>query len=106
MSSYIVLMNLTDQGIKTIKDAPARIEAMSKSLKGAGGRMVGFYSVMGQYDYVAIVEGPDDEAAMTQLITLGMLGNVRTTTLRAFSAKELAKIVKKLPKPATKRRGA
>jgi uncharacterized protein with GYD domain len=106
MPSYIVLMSLTDQGIKTIKDAPARIEVMSKSLEAAGGRMVGFYTVMGQYDYVAIVEGPDDEAAMTQLITLGMLGNVRTTTLRAFSAKEFAKIVKKVSKPATKRKRA
>ena len=52
---------------------------------------------MGQYDYVAIAEGPGDEAAMTQLLTIGMAGNVRTTTLKAFSKEEFVKIVKGLP---------
>jgi uncharacterized protein with GYD domain len=97
MQTYIILMNLTDQGIKNIKDAPARVEMMAKSLKAAGGRLVSFYAVMGQYDYVAIAEGPDDETAFTQLMTLGMLGTVRTMTLRAFKQGEFTQIVKKLP---------
>ena len=97
MQTYIVLMNLTDQGIKSVKEAPARVEMMAKSLEAAGGRLLGFYAVMGQYDYVAIAEGPSDEAAFIQLMTLGMLGNVRTLTLKAFNQAEFVEIVKKLP---------
>jgi uncharacterized protein with GYD domain len=97
MQTYIILLNLTDQGIKNIKEAPARVEMMAKSLEAAGGRLVSFYAVMGQYDYVAIAEGPSDETAFIQLMTLGMLGNVRTVTLRAFKQGEFAEIVKKLP---------
>jgi len=97
MQTYITLMNLTDQGIKDIKDAPARVEMMAKSIKASGGRLVSFYAVMGPYDYVAIAEGPDDETAFIQLITLGMLGTVRTMTLRAFKQGEFAQIIKKLP---------
>jgi len=97
MPTYILLMNLTEQGIKDIKEAPARIEAATKGLEAAGGKMLGFYTVMWQYDYVAITECPSDEVALIQLMGLGALGNVRTTTLKAFTQEEFAKIVKKLP---------
>jgi uncharacterized protein with GYD domain len=97
MQTYIVLMNLTEQGIKSIKEAPARVEAMAKSLEAAGGRLVDFYAVLGPYDYVAIAEGPNDETAFVQLMTLGMLGNVKTLTLKAFKKGEFAEIVRKLP---------
>jgi uncharacterized protein with GYD domain len=52
---------------------------------------------MGEYDYVAIIEGTSDEGAMTFMLGLGALGNVRTTTLKAFTEKEFAAMVKKLP---------
>lgn len=97
MPTYVMLMNLTEQGIKNIKGAPERVDMVAKALKAAGGKLVGFYSTMGQYDYVAIAEGPSDETAMTQLLILGMAGNVRTTTLKAFTKEEFAKIVKGLP---------
>jgi len=97
MPTYVLLMNLTEQGLKTIKEAPARIEMNTKALEAAGGKMIGFYTVMGQYDYVAIAEVPSDEVGMTQLLTLGMLGNIRTTTLKAFTTEEFAEIVKRLP---------
>ena len=97
MATYVLLMKLTEQGIKNIKDAPARIEAGTRSLEAAGGKMICFYTVMGEYDYVAVIEAPGDEAVMTQLLGLGMFGNVRTTTLKAFSPEELAGIINKLP---------
>jgi uncharacterized protein with GYD domain len=97
MATYVILMNLTEQGIKTIKDAPKRIAAAEESLKAAGGKLVAFYSTMGQFDYVAIAEGPGDEAAMLQLLGLGMGGNVRTTTLKAFPREEFVELLKKLP---------
>ena len=97
MARYIILMNLTDQGVKDIKNAPARVEQAAQSLEAAGGKLLDFYTVMGPYDYVAIAEGPDDETALAQLIGLGMAGNVRTTALKAFTRQEFAAIVSKLP---------
>jgi len=52
---------------------------------------------MGCYDYVAITEAPGDEVALAQLLGLGMAGNVRTTTLKAFTTDEFAEILKQLP---------
>ncbi len=97
MPTYISLMKLTDQGIKNIKDAPRRVEEAAKGVEATGGKMIGFYLVMGEYDYVTVVEGTSDEAAMTFLLRLGSLGNVRSTTLKAFTKEELAEMVKKLP---------
>lgn len=97
MPTYVVLMKLTDQGVKDIKNAPARIEAGIKAWEALGGKLIGFYSVMGEYDYVAVGEGPSDEVATTFALGLGSLGNVRTTTLRAYTAEEFAAIVQKLP---------
>lgn len=97
MPTFVVLMKLTDQGAKDIKDAPARIEAATKSLEAAGCKLVGLYAVMGEYDYIAICEGPSDEVAVGQSLALTAGGAVKTTTLRAFTAKEFIGIVKKLP---------
>jgi uncharacterized protein with GYD domain len=97
MAKYIILMNLTDQGVKDVKNAPARIEAAAKSLEAAGGKLLDFYTVMGPYDYVAIAEGPGDEVALAQLIGLGMAGNVRTTAMKAFTREEFAAILERIP---------
>lgn len=90
-------MKLTDQGIKDMKNFQKRFEASTAYLKQLGAKLVAFYSTMGEYDYVAIAEGPSDEVALQFLLTLGAGGNVRTTTMKAFTMEELAKIVEKLP---------
>ena len=97
MQTYILLMNLTDQGIKDIKNAPQRIEQAIKGFEAMGGKLIGFYTVMGEYDYVVIGEAPSDEVVMVFLFGLGSLGNARTTTLKAFTREELTQMVKKLP---------
>ncbi len=97
MATYVMLMKLTEQGIKDIKSAPGRIEEGIKGWEAMGGKLTGFYVVMGEYDYVAIGEAPSDEVAMTFLLRLGSLGSVRTTTLKAFTKEEFAEVVKKLP---------
>ena len=97
MPISIALMKLTDQGIKDIKAAPQRIEQGIKAFEAMGGKMLAFYSVMGEYDYVAIAESPNDEVAMTFLLALGSQGSIRTTTLRAFTKEQFTKVVKKLP---------
>ena len=97
MPNYVILMKLTDQGAKTIKDAPGRMEAGIKAFEKMGGKVIGFYAVMGEYDYVGVGEAPSDEVATTFALALGLLGNVKTTTLRAYTKEELAAMVKKLP---------
>jgi uncharacterized protein with GYD domain len=97
MQTYILLVKLTEQGIKDIKNAPKRMELAAQSIEAMGGKLVGIYSVIGEYDYVAIGEMPSDEEAMRFLLGLGALGNVRTTTLRAFTREEFSAIVQKMP---------
>src|SRR4030042_5865053 len=97
MSNYVIVMKWTDQGAKTIKEAPGRIDAGMKAFENMGGKVIGFYVVMGEYDYVAVGEAPSDEVATTFALALGSLGNVRTTTLRAYTKEEFGAMVKKLP---------
>jgi uncharacterized protein with GYD domain len=97
MANYILLMKYTDQGIKAIRNAPLRIEAAIKGFEAMGGKVTGFYATMGEYDYVAIGEAPNDTVAMTLLLGLGLAGNVRTKTLKAFTREEFVEIVKNLP---------
>ena len=97
MAMYITLMKLTEQGIKDIKNAPQRVEDAAKGLEALGGCLHAFYLVMGDYDYVAISEGPSDEVAMTFLMALGAAGNTRTTTLKAFPQETFKELVGRLP---------
>ena len=97
MATYVILMNFTEQGVKTIKESPARVKAMYKAVEAAGGKITALYATMGQYDLVAIAEGPSDQVALLQLLGLGMAGNVRTTTLKAFGMEEFAALLQKLP---------
>ena len=97
MPTYIGLLKLTDQGIKDIKNAPQRIEKAMKAYEKMGGKVLGFYSVMGEYDYVAIGEAPSDEVQVTFALALGSQGFLRTTTLKAFTKEKFAEMVMKLP---------
>jgi uncharacterized protein with GYD domain len=97
MPTYITLYKFTDQGIKSVKEIPQRIEDAIKNFGAMGGKVIGVYAVMGEYDIVAISEAPSDEIAMTFALALGSQGNVRTTTLKAFTTGEFAKMIQKLP---------
>ncbi len=97
MNTYITLMKLTDQGVKNVKEAPKRVEDAFKMLEKSGGKLVGFYAVLGEYDYVGIGQSPNDEAVTAFNLALSSLGNLRTLTLRAFTLEEFAGIVKKIP---------
>jgi uncharacterized protein with GYD domain len=94
MPMWISLVNLTEQGIRDIKQGPARLEEAAKGIEEVGGKLIGFYLTMGEYDYVTIVEGPSDEAAMTFLMGMGAAGNIRTKTLKAFTLDEFKEMVK------------
>jgi uncharacterized protein with GYD domain len=96
MPRYIVLVNWTDQGIKNVKDTIKRAKSFEGVIQNAGGKSLGLYYTMGRYDFVAIVEAPNDEAIASVLFSTGSLGNVRTETLKAFSMDEAANIIEKL----------
>jgi uncharacterized protein with GYD domain len=97
MPYYIILVNWTDQGIRNIKDSPKRAAAAKAAVEKAGGKWLGFYYTLGQYDMVLISEGLNDETVMSVMLAIGSLGSVRTTTLKAFPEAEAAKIIEKLP---------
>ena len=96
MTSYLVLGNYTDEGIRNIKDSPNRLAAVRQAVNDAGGRLIFFYLTMGQYDFASLVEVPNDEVAATLLLKVGGQGNVRTTTLKAFTEDEYQSIVDSL----------
>ncbi len=97
MPVYVTLVNVTDQGMKNVKDWPNKVKEGQAAVEKAGGKWLAHYFTFGQYDAVAILELPNDEVAMTTLLAIGTQGNIRTTTLKAFTTDEIAKIVKRLP---------
>src|SRR5436190_16464089 len=93
MPTYILLETFTDQGIRNVKDTTKRVEAVRAMAKKLKVTVKEAYWTMGQYDVVTILDAPD-EAAVTALgLGIGALGNVRTQTLRAFTADEIGPIL-------------
>jgi len=90
-------MKFTDEGVKDIKGAPQRIEHSITSFEKMGGKVLGFYVVTGEYDYIAIGECPSDEVFVTFALGVSAGGNIKTTTIQAFLKEEFADIVKRLP---------
>jgi len=97
MPKYIVLINFTEHGMKTIKDLPKRVQAAREAVEKAGGKFLEWNLTMGQYDAVVIAEVPDDATVAALILGTGKEGNIRTTTLKAFSEAEATKIIGKLP---------
>ena len=89
MVTYVMLLNWTDQGIKSVKDSPKRLDAVKKLAKEMGGEVKSFYMTLGQYDLVLIVDMPNNDKLASFGLKLGSLGNVRSTTLKTFSEGEV-----------------
>ena len=96
MATYFILINWTDQGIKNVKDSPKRVDAARKAVKDLGGDLKAFYMLQGTYDAVLIMEMPTDDALAKFLLKIGSLGNVRTSTMRAYTEAEYRKIIGEL----------
>lgn len=97
METYIILSKYTAQGIKNIKESPARIEEARKATEAAGGKWLGWYLTMGRYDFVVMAEAPNAEAVAALMLAIGSQGNVITETLRAFTEEEFKGIAANLP---------
>ena len=97
MATYIALSHFTDQGIRNVKDTTKRADAVKEAAKKFGANMTQIYWTVGHYDLVAIIEAPDDKSATAFALAIGVAGNIRTQTLRAFSKEEMNGILGKLP---------
>jgi uncharacterized protein with GYD domain len=93
MTAYVSLINWTDQGIKNFRDSTQRAADFSRLVESSGGRVRELLWTVGEYDIVCVVDFPDDETGVATLLRLGSAGNIRSNTLRAFSAEEMAGII-------------
>jgi len=98
MPTYIALVTFTDQGIRHIKQTTERAKGLVEAASRMGVQVKDIYWTMGPFDAIFTAEAPDDETMSTLAFSLGSLGNVRTQTLRAFSADEMNKMLGRLPK--------
>jgi uncharacterized protein with GYD domain len=96
MPAYVMLANWTDQGVRTIEESPRRVDAARKSLEDMGGRFLSVYMTMGAHDLIITYEAPDDAVAARFILLLSKLGNVRTTSLKAFPEEAYRQIVNSL----------
>src|SRR5215470_15771573 len=96
MATYISLVQFTDKGIQAAKETIHRVNEWAAKVQSRGVTIKQMYWTLGQYDQVCVFDAPDDETAAGVLLSADMLGNIRTQTLRAFSASEMEQILAKL----------
>lgn len=94
MAYYVILSKLTDEGRKTIKERPGRMFEVNKELESMGIKVKEQFAVLGPYDFVNIVEAPDNETIMKMSVELGARGSVELLTLPAIPAEEFVKKMK------------
>jgi uncharacterized protein with GYD domain len=93
MTTYVSLINWTDQGIRDFRDSTQRAGDFTKLVESSGGRVRELLWTVGEYDIVCVADFPDEEAGVAAMLQVSAAGNVRTRTLRAFSAGEMAGII-------------
>ena len=96
MPTYVSLLHFTDQGIRTVRDTVDRTDRATELAEKHGARLVQSYWTVGPYDVVVVLEAPDEESVTAFLLEVGSLGNVRTTTLRAYDREEMSSILERL----------
>jgi uncharacterized protein with GYD domain len=96
MPKYVALIDWTDQGVRNFKETVDRYEAAQNAFEGLGVSFTDVYWTLGAHDIVATVEAPDDETLAAALLAVAGQGNIRTTTLRAFSRDEMRTIIGKV----------
>jgi len=95
MPYYILLSTLTDEGWKTVREKPERIREVNKELQAFGVRVIGQYAVLGPYDFVNIVEAPNNETIAKVSIELGSRGTIKMLSMAAIPIDEFIANVKK-----------
>lgn len=95
MAAYVMLTTLTDEGRKTIRQNPERIAEVNKEVEGMGVKILSQYVLMGQFDFVNILEAPDNETVVRVAIELGSRGTLQTMTMAAMTLEEFIATLKK-----------
>ncbi len=85
MAVYVMLTTLTDEGRKTVKDNPGRIKEVNKEVEAMGVKVIAQYALLGQYDFINVLEAPSSEAIVRVAVELGSRGTLQTNTLSAMS---------------------
>ncbi len=88
MPIYIMLSSLTDEGRKTIKKHPERIEEVNREIESMGSKVLAQYALLGEYDFLNILEAPNNEAIAKLSIELGSRGTIQIITLPAIPVED------------------
>ena len=91
MAIYVMLTTLTDEGRKTIKDAPQRIKEVNKEVEAMGVKILAQYALLGPYDFVNILEAPDNRTVAKLATELGARGTLQTMTMATVTIDELTR---------------
>ena len=97
MASFIALVTFTEQGVRHIRQTTERAKGLVNAAAQLGIKVKEIYWTMGAFDAVFVADAPDDETMTALSVSMGSLGNIRTQTMRAFSADEMNKILHKVP---------
>jgi len=95
MATYILLSTLTDEGRRTVKDRPDRIQEVNKEIEAMGAKVIAQYAVLGLYDFVNVVEAPDNEAVARISVELGSRGTIQIMTLPTIAVEDLVRGLKR-----------
>lgn len=90
MPTYVMLTNLTPEGVRTLKNNPGRVSEVNKEVEQIGARVLAQYATLGQYDFVTIVEAPDEKTMAKVSVELGSRGTMTSQTLAAMSADDFS----------------
>jgi uncharacterized protein with GYD domain len=96
MTTFVSTIKFTEQGIKAISETTKRAAAIKAAAKKMKIKVTEIYWTLGSFDGLLIFDAPDDETATALLLRIGALGNVQTTTARAFTASQIEKVLAKM----------
>ncbi len=99
MALYLLLTTLTEEGRKTIEEVPEKLRELNKEVEYMGVKIIAQYALLGQYDFMNLVEAPSDEIAAKLSIHLSSRGNLNSLTLPAIPLDKLVETLKKKPSP-------
>lgn len=95
MPIYILFSTLTDEGWKTIKTKPERIKEVNKEIEAFGAKVINQYAVLGPYDFVNVVEAPDNKTIARISVELGSRGTIQIKSIPAIPIEEFIATLKK-----------
>jgi uncharacterized protein with GYD domain len=94
MSRYIIISNLTDEGAKTLKKNPARVKEVNTELKNMGVEVIDQYAVLGNFDFISIVEADDETKITKAIVEIASRGSIKTVTYKVMEIDEFIKSLK------------